>query len=169
MHRPDSTVLRCRSAFGVLSKQSRSLPWCRGITPLLNWPTCPQGCFVPWIESGGCLICVKMDAEFGETLRELGVFGGRRCAYDTENGFVLRSQKKNHIFCVCVWGGPPIPSFLLGFCGPMARWAFWLMIFTEGVDEHFPELSASWKVKSGKSCKFNWGDDCRSPWLVDWL
>lgn len=60
---------------------------------------------MPWIESGGCLICVKMDAEIGETLRELGVFGGRRCAYDTENGFVLRSQKKNHIFCVCVCGG----------------------------------------------------------------
>lgn len=71
---------------------------------------------MPWIESGGCLICVKMDAEIGETLRELGVFGGRRCAYDTENGFVLRSQKKNHIFCVCVCVGGPTNTFIfVGF------------------------------------------------------
>ena len=42
----------------------------------------------------------QMDPQIGETLRELGVFGGRTCAYDTENGFVLRSQKKTTFF-VC--------------------------------------------------------------------
>ena len=55
----------------------------------------------------------QMDPQIGETLRELGVFGGRTCAYDTENGFVLRSQKKKHIFCVCV--GPINTFIFVGF------------------------------------------------------